>query len=106
MESSTPVEIGRANAHDVKILWKDGHAGIYPARYLRLECVCAECVHEMTGKALIDPNRISQDVHPLKITAVGLYAIQIIWSDNHSTGIYSFDRLRKICPCEICRGDR
>ena len=34
--------------------------------------------------------------------AVGNYAIQIEFTDGHSTGIYSFDYLRTICPCEAC----
>ena len=37
-----------------------------------------------------------EDVHPLKIQPVGRYAIQIDWSDGHSTGIYSFSRLRAL----------
>ena len=35
-------------------------------------------------------------------TQVGNYAIQISFSDGHSTGIYSYDHLRKICPCAEC----
>jgi DUF971 family protein len=35
-------------------------------------------------------------VHPLKIEPVGRYAIQIDWSDGHSTGIYPFRRLREL----------
>jgi len=50
------------------------------------------------------------DVFPMfkpKITAksaspVGNYAIQIEFSDGHATGIYSFDHLRQVCPCEAC----
>jgi DUF971 family protein len=34
--------------------------------------------------------------------AVGHYAIQIDFTDGHATGIYSFDYLRTICPCEDC----
>jgi len=34
--------------------------------------------------------------------AVGNYAIQIEFTDGHSTGIYSFDYLRTICPCDAC----
>ena len=40
-----------------------------------------------------------QDVHPLKITLVGRYAMTIRWSDGHHTGIYAFDFLRTLCPC-------
>jgi DUF971 family protein len=34
--------------------------------------------------------------------AVGNYAVQIDFSDGHTTGIYSYDYLRTICPCEEC----
>ena len=33
---NVPKEVGRANAHDVKILWDDGHESVYIARDLRL----------------------------------------------------------------------
>jgi DUF971 family protein len=35
-------------------------------------------------------------------TTVGNYAIQITFTDGHSTGIYSYDHLRSICPCAEC----
>lgn len=35
-------------------------------------------------------------------TQVGNYAIQINFNDGHSTGIFSYDYLRTICPCEEC----
>jgi hypothetical protein len=37
-----------------------------------------------------------------KATPVGNYAIQFDYSDGHSTGIYSYDYLRTMCPCEDC----
>ena len=43
------------------------------------------------------------DVTPRTITSVGNYAITIIWNDGHSTGIYSFEHFRRICPCEECK---
>jgi DUF971 family protein len=42
----------------------------------------------------------------LNVEEVGHYAIRIAWSDGHGTGIYSFDHLRKICPCAECRAAR
>ncbi len=38
----------------------------------------------------------------LHVEEVGSYAIRIDWSDGHGTGIYSFDHLRRICPCKEC----
>ncbi len=100
--ATTPTEIGRAGAHDVRITWQDGHESVYPARELRLSCPCAGCVDEMTGQLRIIATNIPQNVYPVKIDLVGRYAISITWSDGHNTGIYAFDRLRKLCPC--CKG--
>jgi DUF971 family protein len=36
---------------------------------------------------------------------VGRYAIRFHWSDGHSTGIYTFEQLRELCPCPICAGN-
>ena len=39
---------------------------------------------------------------PEKVTPVGRYAISFTWNDGHSSGIYSWDYLRRHCPCEVC----
>ena len=100
-----PVEIGRANQHDVKIRWQDGHESVYPARALRLACPCAGCVDEVSGRRRLMPMTIPEDVHPLNIDLLGRYAITIRWSDGHHTGIYAFNLLRKLCPC-CANGER
>ena len=48
------------------------------------------------GDKLLDPGSFPADVHPLSISQVGRYAIHIQWSDGHSTGIYTFQRLREL----------
>ncbi len=98
-----PREIGRANQHDVKIAWQDGHESVYPARDLRLKCPCAGCIDEFTGVVRVIASGIPQDVHPASISLVGNYAITIQWSDGHHTGIYAFELLRKLCPCGKCK---
>jgi Gamma-butyrobetaine hydroxylase-like, N-terminal/ParB-like nuclease domain len=34
----------------------------------------------------------------VSVEPVGNYAIRILWSDGHGSGIYSFEHLRKISP--------
>ena len=97
-----PSEITRANVHDVLIKWKDGHESLFLAHLLRFLCPCAGCVDETTGRRMLTEAMIAEDVHPLKINLVGRYAIQIDWSDGHRTGIYSFTKLRELCPCDTC----
>ncbi len=87
-------DITRPDAHHIRIQWKDGYERLFPVRELRLECPCAGCLDEMTGKRRFDPATIPPDVHPLHISLVGNYAINIRWSDGHQTGIYSFTKLR------------
>jgi DUF971 family protein len=103
MTTIVPLEIGRANQHDVRIRWQDGHESVYPARGLRLSCPCAACVDEVTGAARVSGERIPEDVHPVRVELVGRYAVSIAFSDGHHTGIYPFERLRALCPCERCR---
>jgi len=105
--SLTPVPQAIHRADDaVTITWAEGHVARYPARDLRLACPCAECVEEMTGRPLLDPAAVPDDVVPLRISLVGAYAIRIDWSDGHSTGIYTYEYLAEICPCDACRRAR
>lgn len=102
--SVIPREIGRANRHDIAVEWSDGHRSVYEARPLRLRCPCAMCVDELSGRRTLDPATVPQEVHPLSIELVGRYAVRVYWSDSHSTGIYTFQRLRAMCDCPECAG--
>jgi ATP-binding protein involved in chromosome partitioning len=97
-----PVEIIGLNRPDITFVWEDEHETVYPARELRLGCRCARCVEEMTGRPLLDPATVPKDVVAKAIDLVGNYAIGIVWSDGHSTGIYSYRDLRAGCRCAIC----
>jgi DUF971 family protein len=32
--------------------------------------------------------------------------MRIHWGDGHQAGIYTFEYLRQLCPCETCRAQR
>jgi ATP-binding protein involved in chromosome partitioning len=98
----TPISIGQQGPRSLAITWNDGHQSVYDVRALRLACGCAACIDEWTGEERLDDAAVPADVKPLKIQSVGRYAIQIDWSDGHSTGIYPFRRLRALCRCEAC----
>ena len=92
----TPVQIQQAGARELSIRWSDGRESVYDVRDLRLACGCATCVDEWSGAERLDPASVPEDVRPLRIEPVGRYAIQIAWSDGHTTGIYPFERLRQL----------
>jgi ATP-binding protein involved in chromosome partitioning len=60
----------------------------------------------MTGRPLLDPATVPHDVSPVTIRLVGNYAIRIDWSDGHTTGIYTYELLAAVCPCDACRRKR
>jgi DUF971 family protein len=64
--------------------------------------MCASCVEEFTGHRKIKHGDIPSTVERLSVAPVGNYALQFRWSDGHDTGIYTFEYLRKLCPCPHC----
>ena len=98
-----PVEVRQAGERELLIRWQDGHESIYPCDYLRKNCRCANCIDEWSGAKRLDPSQIRPDIQPVKVESVGRYGMKIDWNDGHNTGIYGFDYLRKICPCEKCK---
>ena len=91
-----PTEIKQASPRELEILWADDVRSTFPVRELRLACTCAHCVDEWTGENKLDPGQIPEDVHPVRVRTVGRYALNIVWSDGHESGIYPFERLRDL----------
>lgn len=94
------------------VTWSDGHESIYPFALLRRGCPCAECRggHESMS-AEPDPQVFALTLEDSPATrlrnveAVGTYAMTIEWEDGHQYGIYTWEYLRALCPCPICRPD-
>ncbi|MFQ5666042.1 MAG: DUF971 domain-containing protein [Candidatus Binatia bacterium] len=100
-----PIVIKRDGTESVEIEWNDGHRSVYLNRYLRDNCPCASCREGQPKRALpiLDSAR---QLYPVQISVVGRYAISIRWSDGHDTGIYSYETLRQLCPCQQCHPTR
>lgn len=88
----------------LEIAWSDDAVCKYPLSHLREACPCVECRggHEYMGmdyapRDLLElkPKR-SYEMTGLHM--VGNYAIQPTWSDGHTTGIYTWEYLRYLCP--------
>ena len=112
------IKVNVSTGTGVDVKWFDGHSSHYDFPYLREHCPCAMCNDERakivglpaaaaTGSL---SGTLSSSVLPMykpKVTArsasaVGSYALQINFSDGHTAGIFSFEHLREICPCEEC----
>ena len=96
-ESLVPSEINR---HDeqlcLQFVWPDGVDVMIPYRVVRLACPCAHCVDEWTGKPLLDPDTLPEDIAIESMELRGNYALKISWTDGHDTGLYTWARLSSI----------
>ena len=95
MPTSAPRDLkADTAAGELVITWADGRVARLPFRPLRGACGCAHCVDEMTGKRLVGPDDVDENVAITDLSLVGRYAIKITWSDGHDTGLYTWERLR------------
>jgi DUF971 family protein len=99
----TPLEIKKTGANEITVRWDDGHVSVYPIKYLRAECMCADCVSEVTGLRILDPRTVADDLTVLSAEHVGRYGVKFTFSDRHDHGIYTWERLRELCLCEECK---
>jgi DUF971 family protein len=110
------VKVNLSTGTGVDIEWTDGHRSHYSFAFLRDACPCALCDEER-GKTGRQPGEAAQATpgtlpmfkpaaKPTRAEPVGKYAIRFLWNDGHELGIYSWQFLRDICPCEQCKAAR
>lgn len=109
LEKSRPTELepekmGILESGEISILWRDDHQSRYTPYGLRIRCACALCVEEISGKCILEPDKISPEIRFQSVRPQGRYALHIAFSDGHQSGIYPFKRLREICECPDCAG--
>ena len=104
---TTPLKLDLKKDERLLIQWQDGRTSAYPIRYLRANCPCASCKafrEEQAAKpktrltVLADKNVSEGPLSAVGAQLVGGYALRIDWSDQHNSGIYSFQYLRDIDP--------
>lgn len=92
--SHRPDVIEHLEPSQLLIVWDDGLESLFLPRELRLECECAACVDEWSRKPILDPKTVTADLRIDQVNPTGNYGLNLVFSDGHSTGIYTFRRLR------------
>ncbi|HEY2584628.1 MAG TPA: DUF971 domain-containing protein [Tepidisphaeraceae bacterium] len=101
---TTPTRLNLKKDEKLEIDWQDGHRSVYKISYLRSMCPCAQCKalkeEQRQRKSLLRilPGNYSKPLAATNAELVGNYALRIDWSDQHGSGIYSFEYLREISP--------
>jgi DUF971 family protein len=89
---------------ELAVKWDDGSESYIRLDALRRHCPCAACKGEtdVMGRVHKGPEfpLTPEAVRLVRLTPVGGYALQPVWADGHSTGIFTFDYLKRIAGAE------
>ncbi len=84
---------------ELAVSWNDDKESFVTLERLRRACPCAACGGEPDVLGRITPPNVTYSARSFELAGfvtVGGYALQFEWGDRHTTGIYSFDYLRKL----------
>ena len=85
---------------ELAVKWADGAEAFLSLETLRRACPCAGCKGEtdIMGNLYKNPDQplTPRAFELVRLISVGGYAIQPVWGDGHTTGIYSFDYLKHL----------
>lgn len=97
-----PTQLSMLDDGRLAIQWSDGRQRSYTIRQLREACPCATCREkrsEPPPPPTLLPVLSAAEARPLKLVAmspVGNYAYSIRFSDDHDSGIYTFELLGQL----------
>ena len=98
-----PVDIQHIGS-ELAVKWDSGEEDFIRLEALRRHCPCASCQGEVDvmGQLHKGPDKplTANSTKLIKIAYVGGCAIQPVWGDGHSTGIISFDFLKRIASAQ------
>jgi len=85
---------------ELAIKWDDGSESFVSLEKMRRSCPCASCHGEtdVLGNVYKGPERpLGANAFKLvRLNNVGGYALNPLWGDGHSTGLYSFELLKQL----------
>jgi len=100
--SVTDIDIDRTRA--MTLTYDDGRACTFELEQLRQACPCATCRGWRDRGEPSWPRGASTTLSITDAELVGAWGISLVWSDGHSTGIYSWDALRRWCDADLQDG--
>ena len=80
----------------LEVTWPDAQVDRFPYLFLRSECPCASCRDEWTGERILRAESLSADLKLEGMEPIGTYAVQLAWSDGHSSGLFTWETLRQL----------
>jgi DUF971 family protein len=84
---------------ELAVQWSDGEESYFSLERLRRACPCATCGGEPDVLGNLSRPEVSYTDKSFTLSGwqlIGGYALQPRWADGHSTGLYSFQYLRRL----------
>lgn len=103
-----PVHFDLKRDEALTVRWSDERVSVYPVGLLRRLSPSADA--QQTREALAEnPLTVLSSggdgpLHAERIEPVGRYAVRIVFSDGHHTGLYTWPYLREIDPDNVSSG--
>ena len=92
----TPTEINlHQQSRQMELGYADGTRYTLSYEFLRVHSPSAEVRGHGPGQEVLQVGK--KEVTITEVEPVGMYAIRPVFSDGHSTGIYSWDYLHDLC---------
>ncbi len=96
MAKQIPTEIQlHQKSRMLEIAFGDGRRFELSCEFLRVHSPSAEVAGHGPGQGVLQIGK--EDVGINTIEQVGNYAVQLVFDDNHDTGIYSWEYLYELC---------
>ena len=89
----------QAVGEELAIAWNDGQETYLALASLRRACPCAACSGEPDVLGKIARPELTHSAASYRLRShqmIGGYAWQPTWEDGHSSGLYTFDYLRRL----------
>jgi len=85
------------------VRWSDGVVSVYPVAYLRRMSPSADAVQtreelRQNPLSVLSSSSGSGPLRAERLEPVGRYAVRLVFSDGHHTGLYTWSYLRDIDP--------
>ena len=97
METNAPANIRAHQADQIlELIWDESKTDRLPYHFVRGQCPCASCRDEWSGERILDPKTIRPDLALEAMEPVGAYAVRFGWNDGHSSGLFTWESLRKL----------
>ncbi len=99
--NKTPTDIRLHKKSKMLEVVFDDKKFMLPCEYLRVHSPSAEVKGHGPGQEVLQIGK--EDVNIVAIEPVGQYAVRLIFSDSHNSGLYSWDMLYELGEQRLCK---